>query len=372
MANTAESFSMTRKSSIITKTIITIAVILFFSSCNGQEIIDNFKAKAVNNVDFNVLKLKIPKPIGTNKEASIGIGIQDREGNIWFGSYGEGVFCFNGSCFVQYTMNEGLNSNTTYSIVEDKAGNIWVGTNKGLNRFNGKKFEKKSIELKSSYSSHLNLTMKTNSTRENSVWSMMVDRKGLLWLGTDDGVYCYNGKYFTRFLDNKFLLNKDSLLLRAIFSIIETRDGSIWFTACQSEGVSQLKGSTLLNIIPYKDIGRTDKVIEDRNGNLWFASVFKGVGFFDGKKFRRNVFNELATNGPSNIVEDKDGNIWFDTQKGLACYNGKKLKIFTENDGVQAKKMIPVMLDNNGRLWFSTKGMGLYQYYQGKFIVCSE
>lgn len=69
----------------------------------------------------------------------------------------------------------------------------------------------------------------------------------------------FNETIFTRFLDNQNLLNRDSLQLKGIFSIIKAKDGKIWFAACQSEGVSAFDGKTLSNIIPYKDVGRTNK-----------------------------------------------------------------------------------------------------------------
>ena len=114
-----------------------------FTSCNGQ-------VKTEKNNEILVKKQfnKIPKPEGLNKDADIGFGIQDKAGNIWFGSYGEGVFKYDGKVFINYTTNDGLNSNTTYSIVEDKTGNIWVSTNKGTNRFNGIKFQNIPIVFK--------------------------------------------------------------------------------------------------------------------------------------------------------------------------------------------------------------------------------
>jgi ligand-binding sensor domain-containing protein len=339
---------------------------LSFTFCSGQVKTETHSEKEARNKS-----LKVPRAQGLNKAADIGFGTQDKEGNIWFGSYGEGVFKYDGKFFTQYTMSEGLNSNTTYSLVEDKAGNIWVGTNKGLNRFDGKKFENIPIVLSST-----NLLLPDfyvrNPPAENKIWSMMADTKGIIWFGTDDGVYCFNGTKFTRFLDSPNLLNKDSLQLKGIFSIIEAKDGKIWFTACQSEGVSVLDGEILSNIIPYKDAGRTDRVIEDKNGTLWFACVFKGVGRYDGKKYTKNMFDEKAANGPSNIIEDAKGNIWFDTQDGLSYYDGNTLKIFNENDSLPNKKLIPVFLDNAGYLWLSGKGMKLYRYLDGKFIDFSE
>ena len=348
---------------------IPIAILLglsfVFTACYGQGKTEINKENLAKNTS-----IKIPKLKGKNTDAAIGFGTHDKEGNIWFGTYGEGVFKYDGKIFTNYTLNEGLNSNTAYSIVADKEGTIWVGTNKGLNRFDGNKFQEISIVLKtnlpfSNYASNI-------TPSENSVWSMMLDRKGTLWLGTDDGVYCYNGKAFSRFIETQNLVNKDSLQLKAIFSILESRDGNIWFTACQSEGVSMFDGKTLSNIIPYKDVRRTDRVIEDKKGRLWFACVFMGVGLYDQKTFTQNVFNEKPINGPSNIVEDANGHIWFNSQEGLCCYDGSKLKIFKEADGIPAKKLVPVFSDNSGHLWLSSKGMGLYQYKEGKFISYSE
>ncbi len=340
---------------------------LVFTSCNGQ-----VKTEIPRDINTKKEQLKISKPKDINKEASIGFGIQDKAGNIWFGSYGEGVYKYNGKSFIQYTMKDGLNSNTTYSMVEDKKGSIWVGTNKGLNRFDGNKFENIPIQLINKKAAFPNFLNNNSPTMDNKVWSMMVDKAGTIWFGTDDGIFCYNGIEFTRFLDNQAIINKDSLELKAIFSILETNDGKIWFTACQNEGISRFDGKTLSNSIPYKEVRRTDKVIEDKNGNLWFACVFKGVGRLDGKSFTQNVFNEKATNGPSNIIEDANGNLWFDTQDGLGCYNGKTLKIFNNKDTIPTKKLVPVLSDKTGHLWLSSKGMGLYQYNQGKFTSFSE
>lgn len=347
-----------------------ISILLLFSvaftSCNGQVKTEKHKEILAEN-QFD----KIPKPKGLNKDADIGFGIQDTVGNIWFGSYGEGVYKYDGKYFINYTTNEGLNSNTIYSIVEDKSGNIWVSTNKGINRFDGIKFQNFPIVFKTKNSMLSNYS-NDYSPAENKIWSMMVDSKGTIWFGTDDGVYCYSGKEFTRFLENSNIINKDSLQLKAIFSILESKDGNIWFSACQSEGVSRFDGKTLSNIIPYKDVRRTDRIIEDRNGNLWFACVFKGVGRYNGKTYTQNVFKEETTNGPSNIIEDAKGNIWFDTQDGLSYYDGITLKTFKENDTIPNKKLIPVFSDQSGHVWLSSKGMGLYQYMNGKFISYSK
>jgi len=341
-------------------------VMVILTSCNGQV------KPIVQNDMTSIGSDKIPFPKGENKDVRIVSGIEDVDGNLWFGSIGEGLYKYDGKSFVHFGMEQGLNSNAIYSIHQDKAGNVWVGTNKELNRFDGNKFESIPIVLSDKNSYFYKNSNSISSPTNNTVWCMMQDRNGTIWFGTDDGVYCYKGKEFTRFLDNQTVINKDSLNLKGIFSILEAKNGNIWFAECAGEGVSSFDGKILSTIIPYKEIGRTDRIIEDKQNKLWFATGFKGIGKYDGKTFTQNIFKDQDLNGSYNILEDTNGNLWFDTQDGLGFYDGKTRNILTEKDGTITKDFIPLLLDKSGNLWFSSKGMKLFKYDGKTFTNFSE
>jgi len=345
--------------------LLTLAIL---TSCNGQ-----VKPVGKNQNDITIpAQDKIPLPKGANKDVRIVTGIEDTDGNLWFGSIGEGLFKYAGNIFVHFGIEQGLNSNNIYSILQDKAGIVWVGTNKGLHRFDGNKFVSVPIVLSNTNSSYFKNRNNIIAPTENTVWSMMQDKNGTIWLGTDDGVYCYDGKAFSRFLDSHLLVNKDSLQLKGIFSILEAKNGNIWFAECAGEGVSLFDGKNLSTIIPYTEIGRTDRIIEDKQNNLWFATAFKGIGKYDGKTYTQNIFKDQDLNGSYNILEDANANIWFDTQDGLGLYDGNKLNILIEKEGTFVKDFIPILLDKAGNLWFSSKGMKLYQYDGKTFTNYSE
>lgn len=343
-------------------------VLVFFTSCNGQ--VKPIVQK--ENETTLIGKAKIPKPSVTNSNINFSYSIEDTDGNLWFGSIGEGLYKFDGRVFVHFGIEQGLNSNFIYSILQDKLGNIWVGTNKGLNRFEGNKFVSIPIVLSNANSSYFKNSKNTSTPSENTVWSMMQDSYGTIWLGTDDAVYCYDGKVFSRFLDNPNIINKDSLKLKGIFSILEAKNGTIWFAECADEGVSSFDGKTLITIIPYKEIRRTDRIIEDKQNNLWFATAFKGIGKYDGKTYTQNIFKDNDLNGSYSILEDAKGNIWFDTQDGLGNYDGNTLQFFKIKDGTKTKDFIPMLLDKYGNIWFSCKGMKLYKYDGAAFTNYSE
>ena len=74
------------------------------------------------------------------KHDVIGCMLQDKSGNLWFGTYG-GVSKYDGKSFTHFTEKEGLGNNTVFSMLEDKSGNLWFGTDGGgVSKYDGKSF----------------------------------------------------------------------------------------------------------------------------------------------------------------------------------------------------------------------------------------
>ena len=340
---------------------------VFFNSCNGQ-VKNNFPE---GKVTANSKQTKIPKAHNTFTGASVGCAVQDQKGIIWFGTNGEGVFRYDGEIFTNYTSKDGLDNNIVCSILVDKAGNIWVGTQTGLNRYDGKAFATVPIDVNDSRSFLSDNSSGNNPPPKNGVWSMMQDKRGMIWFGTDAGVYRYDGSSFSRFLDNTNIGNRDSLGLKAVFSMLEDEKGNIWFGTCVAEGISRFDGKSLINIVPQKDVGRVNRIIEDRKGKMWFTTTLNYVCCYDGKTFIKNVFDK-KDGDKDLILQDKAGTIWFDTKDGPGCYDGKTLKILTGKDGLPEKKIYPVLADGHNNIWFSAERMGLYKWDGKTFTDFSE
>ena len=73
---------------------------------------------------------------------NISCELQDRDGNLWFSTGGEGVYRFDGKSFTNFTSKDGLCDNTASTIIQDKSGNILIGTNAGICKYDGKTFTK--------------------------------------------------------------------------------------------------------------------------------------------------------------------------------------------------------------------------------------
>jgi ligand-binding sensor domain-containing protein len=133
-------------------------------------------------------------------------------------------------------------------------------------------------------------------------------------------------------------------------------------------GVSRYDGTSFTNLTSKIISPRFSSfwdVLEDRRGNLWFASVGSGVYYYNGKSFQHFTTREgLASNQVMCIYEDKAGNIWFATGGGASRYDGKSFRNFTTKDGLSNNDLTTIMEDKTGKLWFGTRGEPCF--YDGK------
>lgn len=356
-----------------------LLVSIFFTSCNGQANTERPNETVAEQLSFTSKKTKLTKTQGSNEYQNVHCIIQDKNGNIWFGTTGEGVYRYAGKEFTQYTEKDGLSSNSVWSIIEDKSGNIWFGTDDGVCLYDGKKISRISLTTNSS----IGVGTILPQTGKNIVWSVFQDKKGTIWFGTDYGVYCYNGKAFSYFLDNKEVLNKNNLTLKSVQCMFEDTSGNLWFGSGpqSSEGICQFDGKSLTNFKP-QDEGWIRKIDEDKNGVLLFDTRHIGLIAYDGKTFSdfsepQNLRKELLTT----ILVDSKGNIWYGsdytndndvTTGGIWKFDGKSFVEFAKKDGLKNTSVYSLAEDKAGNIWIGTRNSGLYRYNGQTFETFSE
>lgn len=152
---------------------------------------------------------------------------EDRAGNLWFGTDGNGAIKFNGTSYTQYTTAHGLADNSIDPIIEDREGNIWIGTRfGGLSRFDGTTFT--------------NFTAR-DSIGNNEVCIVYEDRAGNIWCSSEGyGVYRYDGESFTNFFRD------EGLGVPAVQAIFEDNEGRLWVGG--GGGLYRLEGEVFVNV----------------------------------------------------------------------------------------------------------------------------
>jgi ligand-binding sensor domain-containing protein len=332
------------------------------------------------------------KTLGSNPYQNVHCALEDKSGNLWFGTTGNGVYRFDGKSFTNFTSRDGLGSNSIWSLLEDKSGAIWIGTDAGVTRYNGKSFEDLSILAFNPFNTKPDNFSASINLAKNAVWSMLQSNNGTIWLGTTDGVYSYTGTRFTKFLQDAKTINTAGLRLKMVQSIIEDKRGNIWFASGlgEQEGVCRFDG---LSLISFKPDGNSNSraVLEDNQGNIWLLTQNAGLYLFNGKSFIQ--FKEKTVFGPhsfNNLGKDRMGNIWIacdysnanidDTTGGVWCFPSRMastpanavLKNFSTKDGLCNNSVFCMLEDRSGNMWFGTRKTGLCKFDGKVFINYSD
>lgn len=356
-----------------------LLVSLFFTSCKGQTKTELTNETVAKQQSFTSKKNKLTKTQGTNEYQNVYCILQDKDSNFWFGTTGEGVYRYDGKEFAQFTEKDGLSNNKVWSIIEDKSGNIWFGTEDGVSKYDGKTISK--IPFTISKSSSFGIS--TAQSGKNIVWSIYQDKKGTIWFGSDYGLYCYNGKSFSYFLDNIAITNNSKLTLKSVQCMFEDAKGDLWFGAGpqSQEGICLFDGKSLINFKPQGE-GWIRKIAQDKNGNLLFDTRHIGLITYNGKTFSdfsqpQNLRKELLTA----ILVDSKGNIWYGsdytndndvTTGGLWKFDGKSFVEFSKKDGLGNTSIYSLKEDKAGNIWIGTRNCGLYRYNGQTFETFSK
>jgi len=299
--------------------------------------------------------------------------LDDNRGNIWIGTREGGLNRFNKITekFEHYKHRKGQNSvagDIIESVVLDKDGKLWIGTNAGMNKFNP--ITKKFVLYKYS-------TDNINSISSDAISSIYQDNNGMIWVGTKGAGLCKFDQRKTKFLLYRNQSN-DSLSLshNQITALVKGKKGVYWVGTRSGlnkfnrhtnqfhvlRGEKDPKYSNFVRALLYED-----------NGNLWLGSD-KGIEIIDTKtgKSEYIVSDKTNTNSLSNnyivsLFKDMSGDVWAGTWNGLNRLVKKdKYKTIiryqynpTDVSCISDNVVFCMIQDKDSTLWFGTRSGGL-------------
>lgn len=274
-------------------------------------------------------------------------------------------------CFQTFNSRDGLSQDVVLSALQDKDGFLWVGTQSGLNRFDGYQF----------------LTYRYDPSQPGSIsgdeiLSLHQDRRGRLWVGTQTaGLNLYQpslDRFRAYAHDEK---DPNSLSFNAIQEIIEDQHGKLWIPTWGG-GLNYFDPETGKAQRFRHDTDNPDSLAHDiiwdmapaRDGSYWVATD-QGLDHFDPKTarfthFRHDPSNPQTLSSPRTIsvLPDGDGFVWVGTQEqGLNRLDPKTGIVerfpfgLKQPGALQNGSVNAIYRDRAGRLWFGTD-TGLSRY----------
>jgi serine phosphatase RsbU (regulator of sigma subunit)/sugar lactone lactonase YvrE len=225
---------------------------------------------------------------------------------------GGGVNRYDGEQFISFTTDDGLAHNNVLCIAVDREGNLWFGTyGGGVSRYDAHRPDGEQF-----------VTFTTDhGLGHNEVTAIVRDREGYLWFGTmGGGVSRYDGEQFVTFT------TQDGLASDIVVFVLADWDGNVWFGTM--EGVSRYDahrpdGEQFVTFTTQDGLAHNQvtSILEDREGNFWFGTWGGGVSRYDGLVFQRLLKRDgLAHDGIQEIFQDRNGAIWIVTQQGITRY----------------------------------------------------
>ncbi|MFN0201340.1 MAG: two-component regulator propeller domain-containing protein [Bacteroidia bacterium] len=147
-------------------------------------------------------------------------------------------------------------------------------------------------------------------------------------------------------------------------NIIQDKKGNLWFASW--EGIIRYDGKVFTNFTLQNNLRKyhTFSAFEDSKGNLWFGAIRGGVYRYDGQTFTNFTQKEGLSDWVECMIEDKKGNIWFATNEGIVCFDGIKFQTFTTKEGLIDDYVHCLLETQNGEIWVATGG-GI-SIYDGK------
>ena len=257
---------------------------------------------------------------------------------------------------------EGLSQVSVLAITQDSQGFMWIGTQEGLNRYDGYGFE-----------NYYHIEKNDRSLSHDFIWSLLSDSQGRLWVGTDEGLNLYDEalKEFSLFDLKEGVAGNQS----SIYSLLEDKAGGIWIGT--SLGLFRLSKDGKLTSFVH-DItdgnslskGRVRALLQSRDGSLWVGTEGGGLNKLDsvGRKIVRfshnpEDSNSLLDNHIRNIAEDDDGLLWIATfNKGISIFNPETemwtriTSNLSEGNSLGSNRVRTILKDKSGNIWVGTDG----------------
>ncbi len=351
-------------------------------------------------VIFKDQVFKFPITISRNNNFTVTSITEDISGNLWIGTFGEGLKYFDRSNdklhHIHYDPNDpsSLSYDRVMKVFIDSESIIWIATlGGGLNRL--KKFELFEDIIKIDFFHYYHEKGRSSSLSSNNAIEIFEDSRGSIWIGTFDGGLNrltvnqkLNHPDSAEFQIFRSESNKNSLCNNTVMALEEDENGNIWI-ATFGGGIDEydIFNNSFNHFVaePLNENSLADNdVISlkfDNSGILWIGThLGEGISKLEKRRKKFGHIKSSAVNRNSlsddvvwAVLEDKNDQLWVGTYRGglnLIDRARNKFTVFDVKDYPQLDRHIRSLVqDKNGNIWIGTYSNGLVKRnsMNGKF-----
>lgn len=291
----------------------------------------------------------------------------------------------------QWSAENGFSGGQVNAFAQTPDGYLWIGTARGLFRFDGLNFVTAQ-------------QLDPASPSITDVLGLMTDGEGSLWVRTQGSILRYRGSTFedvmsdlapgsfvtamSRAVDGGVLLanllngeilygrngfrslaSSKVFLTALIISIAQTSDGKIWI-GTRSDGLFYLSNGQLASLTKGLPDRKINSLLPMANGKLWIGTD-NGIALWDGTAIsQKDVPPALSHIQISALLRDRDGNVWVGTSRGLLRLNSKGAVLMQEQDKQSISGITTLLEDREGNIWIGN-AQGIERLRDSSFVTYS-
>jgi signal transduction histidine kinase/ligand-binding sensor domain-containing protein len=302
----------------------------------------------------------------------------DRDHSLWVGTESHGLYRVHDGVADHYGSANGLSGDTVEYIYEDREGNLWVTTDRGVDMFrdlpvltfsttegfigslvhsvlalsNGSVWVGNLGAVDVIRAGRVSVIAAGHGLPGQSVQTLFQDHTGQIWLGVDNTIMTYNLGRFSA------IKNSDVTHFRPLGNakaFAEDVEGNIWalthIDVPDQIHLLRIKDRNVKQDIPVDDVIRARYLAADRRSGIWLASAYsKFVHYRDGKA---EAVTSLANEeiGIRSLFVDSDDAISLVTAKGFYRWKDGHLSVMDSRNGLPCSALVSAIKDDHGSFW---------------------
>ncbi|WPP52257.1 two-component regulator propeller domain-containing protein [Catalinimonas niigatensis] len=278
--------------------------------------------------------------------------MKDSQGSYWFGSYGGGVDQLSGHEVINFDTEKGLSNNFISTLAEDSSGAIWIGTHHGLNRYDGHQFTTYDMQDGLPY---------------NGIFSSFRAPDQTMWFGTKAGpVYWQNNTFHPIQDEQGKAFDKPIMLMQT------WKEDAYLFASEKEVYLIKDQHASLFLSAEQLNQGHIIAMAQDTKGHLWLAAVSGELYHYhpETRAIRHlNRIYDIPNSLIYSMIFADDGSLLLGTQRGinrLFFYEDgslQKVQHYGKNEGFLGVETNAnaILKDDDGSIWFGTVN-GMYRY----------
>ncbi|WP_372769040.1 two-component regulator propeller domain-containing protein [Pseudoalteromonas sp.] len=284
----------------------------------------------------------------------------DQQGNIWIGTWGGGANLYNPKTgrFENFIHSDSetnsISSNRIQSLLHDQTGTVWLGTyDKGLNKYLGN----------NQFESITKTDGGDTSLSHNRIWDIADADDTHLWLATSYGLNRFNKntKTFSHFYPDP--ANKTPTDANEIRSILISKKNTFYVATQQGPFMFEANTGVFTPILSAEKqpLGQVNSMIEDRDGYIWFVTA-SGIYRYDNSIESLEKLNLGYSNGFRIIFEDSYGVIWI-TNEVHGIFKLTPQRKFKSINSPKLASPNGLLVDENGDIVIASSSSALFKWH---------